>query len=211
MSLILLFYISNGTKQIRLVFKENSLLWDQVKDIVSSIVSLPVSSLEFTVNSQNLDVINDSSFSFVNNLASSLIFISCPSYFLSLQQNIFNQNGTLVSLKFLDKSQLSLRVNLDTFTCTHLKEIVDSFTGFLPCCQRIIFNGKVLEDSKLLSFYNISENSEITVFRKFFDGILPDLSKRDECFHHLPYITVFDSNENSILFSSSKPALIRSN
>ncbi len=144
-------------------------------------------------------------------MACSVIFISCPSYILSLQQNILKQNGTFLCLRFLDNSQISLPVNLDTFTCTHLKEIIDSFTGFLPSSQRIICNGKVLEDSQLLSFYNISENSEITVFRKFIDGIVPYLSKRDECFHHLPSITVFDSNENSILFTSSKPALIRSN
>lgn len=72
-----------------------------------------------------------------------------------------------IFVKSLDGKTTTLQV-AQSFTAADVKASIEEKLGLKPCQQRLIFNGKELEDGKLLSYYNIKADSTLHLISRLY-------------------------------------------
>lgn len=77
-----------------------------------------------------------------------------------------------VRIKRNDGSWFNVEVN-KYGTILSLKEIIYEKTGYIPENQRLVFAGKILNDEMTLTFYKISENSQVYLVPKKTPNLIP--------------------------------------
>ncbi|KAJ7624269.1 ubiquitin-related domain-containing protein [Mycena polygramma] len=74
-----------------------------------------------------------------------------------------------IFIKILNGNELSLNVKQSS-TISHVKEQIEDQEGISPAQQRLIFDGKQLEDGRTLSYYNINTGDTIRLVLRLRGG-----------------------------------------
>lgn len=211
--IVLNFFISRGAKQIRIVLNRDGATWSQIKSELGAILNMEVDHLHFSnsVNGQSIDAEDDNSTSFVTKLATKYHHISIHNekFLREKQEALTLRKGVPVFVQTLDNKMFCFFVDLETTTVHDIKLMIDLMNGIVPFQQRLIYQGKQLEDSAILSTCNIIAHCTITLVYRVLDGIVPDVSEQDTVFSDLPSLVIYDMEENEVVFKN-KPYLFRS-
>ena len=88
-------------------------------------------------------------------------------------------------IKTLTGRTIYIDSNTNDISITNIKELIEDKEGILSNEQRLIFNGKELEDGQSLSDYNISNDSTLDVVLSMIGGVydpsLAALAKTFNC------------------------------
>lgn len=84
-----------------------------------------------------------------------------------------------LQLKTLTGKDVIINIDLDTTTVSEFKSYVRYYEGIPEDQQRIIFNGKQLEDNKLLTFYDIKNDDMLHLIIRLRGGMYHEVSGRN--------------------------------
>ena len=115
-----------------------------------------------------------------------------------------NQNGTKkhCKLKIFIKTT-SGRIHTMPFDCVNSIDSVKGHiyfaSGLYPNQQRLIFNGKQLEDDRMLQDYNIKENSTLVVTGRLRGGMFSESSGKNGAYKELSKNTFYDMDSEKFI------------
>jgi hypothetical protein len=214
MPLVMHFFMSNGARQIRILFEKDSKTWTEMKEIMANILAMDLSDLLFSNNITlaNVDEEDDESADFVNKLAVYTCTVHNKSFLASIEKQLEEKSGEQVlHIILLNGERYTFAMNFSTETVADLKRCLEMKLGVLSMQQRLVFGGHILaDDFKLLcNIEGLSSGSEITFVYRMLDGVMPQVSARESIFDSLSPLTVYDANEREIKFTT-RPFLFRS-
>ena len=205
--------MSNGARQIRVLFEKDSKTWSEMKDIVANILGMVVSDLEFRsyVNLASLDEEDDGSTAFVNRLVANSCLVQNSSFIASIENQLMERKGEQsVTVKLLHGERFTFAMNFLEDTVGDLKRCLEMKLGILSMQQKLIFANCLLADDSvpLGKISGLNSESEIIFVYRMLDGVMPQVSAREAIFEYLAPLSVYDATENELRFTS-RPFLFR--
>lgn len=211
--LVLHCIISNGSRQIRVLFERDTKTWVQMREIIANILVMDTSDLDFVNSSTlgNLDEEDDGSCEYLNRLAVYSCVVQNKTYIASVEKQLSERRGEhCLHIRLLSGERYTFAMNIFEETVADLKHCLEMKLGLLSKQQKLLFANSSLNENTLLlgSVCGLQSGSEIMLVKCFFDGVMPQVSARDAIFKTLAPLTVYDANEKEIKFFS-KPFLFR--
>lgn len=126
MPLVMHFFMSNGARQIRILFEKDSKTWIEIKEIVANILAMDLSDLSFSNNITftNLDEEDDGSTDFVNKLAVYACTVHNKSFIASVEKQLAEKRGEQVlHITLLNGNRYAFAMNFYGETVADLKDV----------------------------------------------------------------------------------------
>ena len=112
------------------------------------------------------------------------LILKKPQYITVTEETFTNKKNTL-SYKTLNNIVGKINCDINSLTVEDLKYGIMFQTNYPIHVQRIIYNLKELEDHKMLSDYDISDNAELFVVLRLRGGMYEEISGRNGAYEEL--------------------------
>lgn len=97
----------------------------------------------------------------------------------SAKKILLSSGSDTLVLKTLSGKSIDIKCNIQTDTVAQLKSYIADIEGYPEDQQRLIYNGKQLEDTKLLTDYDIKNGEDIHMVLRLRGGMFSEVSGRD--------------------------------